>query len=72
MQHFDGEIEKLIRNGTITVDMGMSYSTNPTNLRLQIADLLEDQRVATKLAAEGSPRHMSYAASAINPADILR
>ena len=47
MQHFDGEIEKLIRAGVITVDMGLSYSTNPNNLRLEIADVIEDQRVRT-------------------------
>jgi twitching motility protein PilT len=45
MQHFDGEIERLIRSGVITVDMGLSYSTNANNLRLEIADVIEDQRV---------------------------
>jgi twitching motility protein PilT len=50
MQHFDGEIEKLIRAGTITVDVGMSYATNPNNLRLEIADVIEDQRQAERTA----------------------
>src|SRR4249920_1799663 len=40
MQHFDGEIEKLIRAGLIDYDTAMAYSTNPGNLRLQLADLL--------------------------------
>jgi twitching motility protein PilT len=44
MQHFDGEIERLARAGTIGVDVGLSYSTNPSNLRLAIADLIEEQR----------------------------
>jgi twitching motility protein PilT len=44
MQHFDGEIEKLVRAGTIAVDVGLSYATNPNNLRLEIADVIEDQK----------------------------
>lgn len=41
MQHFDGEIEKLIRAGIVEVATGLSYSTNAGNLRLEIADFLE-------------------------------
>src|SRR5437660_10997686 len=41
MQHFDGEMEKLLRAGTIDFDTAMAYSTNPGNFRLQIADYLE-------------------------------
>ena len=40
MQHFDGEIEKLIRAGIIDYDTAMAYATNSGNLRLQLADLL--------------------------------
>jgi len=40
MQHFDGEIEKLIRAGMIDYDTAMAYATNPGNLRLQLSDLL--------------------------------
>src|SRR5262249_22246333 len=29
MQHFDAEIEKLIRAGTIDMEIGLSYATNP-------------------------------------------
>ena len=39
MQHFDGEIEKLIRADLIDYDTAMTYATNPGNLRLQLADL---------------------------------
>ncbi|MFB3922078.1 MAG: type IV pilus twitching motility protein PilT [Terriglobia bacterium] len=39
MQHFDGVIEKLIRSGVIDMETGLSYATNPGNLRLQMADL---------------------------------
>jgi twitching motility protein PilT len=38
MQHFDGEIEKLIRAGTIEFETGMGYATNAGNLRLELAD----------------------------------
>lgn len=41
MQCFDDEIEKLIRSGAIDLDVGLSYATNPGNLRLGLADLLE-------------------------------
>ena len=39
MQHFDGNIEQLIRAGTIDMDTGLAYATNPGNLRLQITDI---------------------------------
>jgi twitching motility protein PilT len=38
MQYFDGEIEKLVRNGTISFQTAMLYSTNAGNLRVQLAD----------------------------------
>ncbi len=41
MQYFDNEIEKLIRAGTIDLEIGLSYSTNPGNLRLELADFSE-------------------------------
>jgi twitching motility protein PilT len=41
MQHFDGEIEKLIRAGTIDLETGLAYATNPGNLGLELADLKE-------------------------------
>jgi len=40
MQHFDGEIERLIRAGTIDLDTGLGYATNPGNLRLELADFV--------------------------------
>jgi twitching motility protein PilT len=39
MQHFDGEIEKLIRDGTIDQEVGLAYATNPGNLQLDLADM---------------------------------
>src|SRR5947207_494168 len=42
MQHFDGELEKLLRAGTIDYDTALAYSTNPGNFRLEVADHLEN------------------------------
>ena len=39
---FDGEIEKLIREGVIDLDTGLAYSTNPGNLQLELADLAQE------------------------------
>jgi twitching motility protein PilT len=39
MQHFDGEIEKLVRADLVDVDTGLAYATNPGNLRLILGDL---------------------------------
>jgi twitching motility protein PilT len=42
MQHFDGEIEKLVREELIDYETAMAYATNPGNLRLLLSDLLGD------------------------------
>src|ERR1700693_3851771 len=39
MQHFDGEIEKLVRGGVVDMSTGLAYATNPGNLRLLLADM---------------------------------
>jgi len=41
MQTFDGEIEKLIRDDVVDLETGLSYATNPGNLRLELADLAD-------------------------------
>ncbi|MGB7283327.1 MAG: PilT/PilU family type 4a pilus ATPase [Candidatus Acidiferrum sp.] len=41
MQHFDGEIEKLIRSGVISLETGLAFSSNSGNLRLELADFKE-------------------------------
>lgn len=38
MQHFDGEIERMIRGGVIEMETGLAYATNAGNLRLALAD----------------------------------
>jgi twitching motility protein PilT len=42
MQHFDGEIEKLVRGGVISMATALLYSTNAGNLRVQLADVADD------------------------------
>ena len=42
MQHFDGEIDKLVRAGVIDMETAMGYATNPGNLRLELADFASD------------------------------
>jgi len=46
MQHFDGVIEKFIREGTIDFETGMAFCTNPGNMRLELADFIDDPRAA--------------------------
>jgi twitching motility protein PilT len=41
MQTFDMVIERLIREGQIDFPTGLSYATNPNNLRVQLGDLVE-------------------------------
>jgi twitching motility protein PilT len=41
MQHFDGEIDKLIRAGIVDFETGLTYSSNAGNLRLEMADYVE-------------------------------
>ena len=40
MQHFDGEIDKLIRAGIVDYETGIAYATNAGNLRLELSDFL--------------------------------
>src|SRR5258708_35052486 len=61
MQHFDGEIEKLIRAGIVDFETGLTYSTNAGNLRLEMADFLDERQgpnrpVATKPVARDPNR----------------
>ena len=50
MQHFDGVIEKFIRDGAIDFETGMAFSTNPGNMRLELADFIDNPRTATAAA----------------------
>ena len=52
MQYFDGEIEKLIRARTIDLEVGLSYSTNPGNLRLEISDFIDEMNAVGVAATD--------------------
>ena len=51
MQHFDGVIEKYIRSGIVDFETGLQFSTNAGNMRLELADYLENPK-----AAAGKPK----------------
>jgi len=51
MQHFDGEIDKLIRAGIVDYETGLTYSTNAGNLRLEMADFLDERQHPNRPAA---------------------
>ena len=55
MQHFDGEIEKLIRTGIVDFETGLGFSTNAGNLRLELADLADGGLKRPSAAANHSP-----------------
>ena len=42
MQYFDGEMEKLVRDGTISLSTAMLYATNPGNLKVALADVPDE------------------------------
>jgi twitching motility protein PilT len=48
MQHFDGVIEKLIRNDTVDFETGLQFSTNAGNMRLELSDYLENPHAGAK------------------------
>jgi twitching motility protein PilT len=43
MQHFDGEIDKLIRTGVVDFETGLAFASNAGNLRLELADFSESR-----------------------------
>src|ERR1700737_4701425 len=55
MQHFDGEIDKLIRSGIVDFETGLAYSTNAGNLRLELADFVENGGTSAPTNTEQSP-----------------
>ena len=50
MQHFDGEFERLVREGVITYETAMLYATNAGNLRVQLADLPSGEQTSITVA----------------------
>jgi twitching motility protein PilT len=48
MQHFDGVIEQFIRSGVVDFETGMQFSTNAGNMRLELADYIENPNANAK------------------------
>ncbi len=44
MQHFDGVLERYVREGVISLDTALGFASNPGNLRLELADLSEPEQ----------------------------
>jgi twitching motility protein PilT len=63
MQSFDGELERLARDGQISIETALAYSSNQNNLRLALSDLIEEQQSElvgmTSGLEPGPQRHMS-------------
>src|SRR5258708_119572 len=73
MQHFDGDIERLIRDGTIDMDTGLAYATNPGNLLLEMSDLkLEAEAEADPLLESSATQGTTWRLnSGRPPCDLL-
>ncbi|MGQ0540401.1 MAG: type IV pilus twitching motility protein PilT [Blastocatellia bacterium] len=54
MQTFDKELEKMIRNGSITKEIGLAYSSNANNLALAINDMDRDSLSNEQIAPSSS------------------
>jgi twitching motility protein PilT len=48
MQYFDGEIEKLVRDGVISRAVGLLYATNAGNLQIALADVPDENSLITR------------------------
>ena len=48
MQYFDGELEKLVRAGAISMSTAMLYATNAGNLKVALADVPDEDSLITR------------------------
>jgi len=48
MQHFDGELERLVREGKVAPATAYLYATNPGNLRVSLADIPDEDSLITR------------------------
>ena len=55
MQTFDGEIEKLVRNGVVTKEDGLAYASNSGNLLLRLGELGGGSAVPNKPTPPAEP-----------------
>lgn len=52
MQTFDAVLERLIRGGQITKDVGLAYSSNANNLALSISDMAGEAKPEPEVVLE--------------------
>ncbi|HYE87412.1 MAG TPA: PilT/PilU family type 4a pilus ATPase [Vicinamibacterales bacterium] len=48
MQYFDGELERLVRDGTISMATALLYATNAGNLKVALADVPDEDSLITR------------------------
>jgi twitching motility protein PilT len=48
MQHFDGELEKLVRSGAISTSTAYLHATNPGNLAVALADVPDEDSLIVR------------------------
>ena len=48
MQYFDGELEKLVRAGTISMSTALLYATNAGNLKVALADVPDEDSLIVR------------------------
>jgi twitching motility protein PilT len=48
MQYFDGELEKLVRAGTISLNTALLYATNAGNLKVALADVPDEESLIVR------------------------
>jgi twitching motility protein PilT len=68
MQHFDGVIEKFIREGIVDFETGLAFSTNPGNMRLELADYIDNpQAGATAKPPAAKPKEARLTEIEVEP-----
>ena len=70
MQTFDRVLEKYIRKGLITKEIGLAYASNSTNLSLSISDM-DEGASSGPVAPPSAPQAAPPAAVSGSPGDIL-
>lgn len=68
MQHFDGVIEKYIREGIVDFETGLAFSTNPGNMRLELADYIDNPKAgATAKPPDAKPKEARLTEIEVEP-----
>jgi twitching motility protein PilT len=67
MQHFDGVIEKFIREGIVDFETGLAFSTNPGNMRLELADYIDNPRAGAAKPPAAKPQEARLTEIEVEP-----